>query len=140
MIFNYKIDGINEEKILNAYTEKNGIIIIVKTNEKKRFGGYAYESFEKKYFEKSDKCAFLFNLDKQKVYKSNGNNRTIWRSKYTEDSINFGGGVDLKIFHNYLNNEGKIYQDIDFDYSNENMVLNGKESFTVSFLEIYQVI
>jgi len=66
LLYNSKVDGENEEKLINTYTEKNDLIILVKTDKSKRFGGYAHESFEKNNFKKSDINAFLFNLDKKK--------------------------------------------------------------------------
>ena len=47
MIYNSELDGNNKEKILDAYTMKNELIILVKTKKSKRFGGYAHEYFEK---------------------------------------------------------------------------------------------
>ena len=137
MIFNSKEEGENEQKLIDAYTGKNNIIFLVKTVEDGRFGGYVSQSFEKNLFEKSDKNAFLFNLDEKKIFKSKGL-RTIWRSEYATDSINFGGGADLKISHTFLSKQGSIFPDNDFDYNNGNLYKD--EDFNVAFLEIYQVI
>ena len=65
MIYNSELDGNNKEKILDAYTMKNELIILVKTKKSKRFGGYAHQYFEK---QESRKKAFLFNLNKKEIY------------------------------------------------------------------------
>ena len=141
LIYNSKSDGENEEKLIDAYTNKNDLIILVKTDKLRRFGGYAHESFEKYKFKKTDKSAFLFNLNKKKIYKSKGNERSIWRGSNTFDSINFGNGVDLKIFHKFFKKQSKTHQgNNDYDYKNEDYALNGDESFNISSLEIYQVL
>ena len=59
----------------------------------------------------------------------------------TPDSINFGAGTDLKIYHIFLNSTNKTIQldDGDYDCNNEKYVLNGKEDFRITFLEIYLV-
>jgi hypothetical protein len=141
LLYNSKVDGENEEKLINTYTEKNDLIILVKTDKSKRFGGYAHESFEKNNFKKSDINAFLFNLDKKKIYKSKGKEFSIWRGYNTSNSINFGTGTDLKIFHKFLSEQNNTFQDNhDYNYKNEYYALNGEENFCISFLEIYQVL
>ena len=103
-LYDSEIDGENEEKLLNTYTGKNDLIVLVKTDKSKRFGGYAHECFEKQEFRKKDMKAFLFNLDKKEIYKSisSCSNTSIWRGNNTIDSINFGIGTDLKIFHKFF--------------------------------------
>ena len=114
---------------------------MVKTDKSKRFGGYTHECFEKKIFTKKDINAFLFNLDKKSIYKSKGQGVSIWRGSLTFDSINFGTGADLKIFHNYFKRKNKTLQNNnDYDYKDEKYALNGEENFKVSFLEIYQIL
>ena len=141
LIYNSKNDGENEEKLIKAYTNKNDLIILVKTDKLRRFGGYAHEFFEKEKFKKSDKNAFLFNLDTKKIYNSKGNDLSIWRGSINYDSINFGNGVDLKIFHKFFKRQSKTHQgNNDYDYKNEKNSLNEDESFNVSSLEIYQVL
>ena len=66
---------------------------------------------------------------------------TIWRGGNTYDSINFGAGTDLKIFHKFLGKECKTYQkSYNYNYNDEDYALNGEESFNISFLEIYKVL
>jgi len=142
LLYDSKIEGENEEKLLNTYTGKNDLIVLIKTNKSKRFGGYAHECFEKKNFEKNDMKAFLFNLDKKEIYKSNNKNSTfsIWRGFNNNNSINFGTGTDLKIFHKFFSKECATYQTSnDYDYKNEKFALNGEEYFNISYLEIYKV-
>ena len=74
LLYDSNIEGENENKLIDAYTEKNDIIILVKTKNNQRFGGYAHECFEKGKFHKIDSKAFLFSLDKLKIYQSNKKN------------------------------------------------------------------
>lgn len=140
-LYNSKIDKENEEKLINSYIGKNDIIILVKTDKMRRFGGYAHECFEKGQFKKSDNKAFLFNLNKKTIFKSKGNEGSICRNDKTIDSINFGKEEDLKIFHNFYKKQSISHQgNNDYDYKNENFAISGDEIFNVSSLEIYQVI
>ena len=141
LLYNSKIDGENIEKLIDTYTGKNDLIFLVKTIKSKRFGGYAHEYFEKNNFKKSDKKAFLFNLDTKQIYKSNGKDLSIWRRHDTFDSINFGTGTDLRIFHKFLSVDNKTLQaDYDYNYNNDEYALNGEKYFRISFFEIYQVL
>ena len=144
LVFSSKLYGENSEKLKEAYIGVKDILVIVKTKKNKRFGGYAHESFEDNEFQKKDKKAFLFNLDKMKIYKSRGTSHTIWN--FNLDSIDFGYGTDLRIFHNFLSNENYTNQnhsndnsDHDFDYNEETFALNGEKFFEILFLEIYKI-
>ena len=141
LLYNSKIDGENIEKLIDTYTGKNDLIFLVKTIKSKRFGGYAHECFERNNFEKSDKKAFLFNLDTKQIYKSNGKDLSIWRGSITFDSINFGTGTDLRIFHKFLSVDNKTLQVYyDYNYNNDEYALNREKYFRISHLEIYQIL
>lgn len=139
LLYNSKIEGENAEKLKQAYLGKNDIIVLVKTKKDKRFGGYAHEVFFSRSFEHSDNKAFLFNLDKMKIYKSNGGPNSIWN--YEGNSIDFGGGTDLRVFHEFFHKQNYTDQISTLDYNyDEEFALNGEKFFEVKYLEIYQVI
>ena len=144
MLFNSEIYGKNnenKEKLIEAYIGKNDLIVLVKTKKNFRFGGYAHECFEIQNFQKRDVKAFLFNLNKKKIYQSKGNGMSIWRADNTKFSINFGSGVDFKVFHNYLTGKNRTNDSgFDYDYKKEKNPLNDEEYYEISFLEIYKVI
>ena len=140
LLFSSKISGEDKEKLKSAYRNKSDIIILVKTKANKRFGGYAHEPFiESKDFHVRDNKAFLFNLEKSKIYKSKGTENTLWN--YNDESIDFGWGVDLRIFHKFFSKRNYTNpSDNDFDYKGDKFALNGEKYFDISRLEIYQVI
>ena len=141
LLFSSDRDGENEEKLKSAYINKNDILVLIKTKENKRFGGYAHESFELNEFKKKDLKAFLFNIDKLKIYKSNDTDCSICRNINTSDSINFGGGTDLRIYHKFLTEENytKPNKNKYYDYLDDEFALNGKKNFSIQILEIFQV-
>ena len=144
LVYSSKLYGENSQKLKAAYIGVKDILVVVKTKKNRRFGGYAHESFEDTEFQKKDSRAFLFNLDKMKIYKSKGTSHTIWN--FNLDSIDFGYGTDLRIFHNFLSNENYTNQnhssdnsDHDFDYDEETFALNGEKYFEILYLEIYKI-
>ena len=143
LLFDSNVEGENDKKLINAYTQKNDIIIVVKTKKNNRFGGYCHECFEKGIFSKSDKNAFLFSLDKLKIYKSKGGTYTIWRdNKYVDclNSINFGEGTDLRIFHKFIKEKNYVTNyGYDYEYNQEQFPLINEKYFEILFLEIYQI-
>lgn len=141
LLFSSKTDGENEEKLKSAYANKNNILFLIKTKENKRFGGYAHESFELGIFNKNDSKAFLFNIDNLKKYKSNNTDCTIWKDIKTINSINFGGGIDLRIYHKFLTekNYTKPNGDRYFNYNDVVNALNGKKYFEIVILEVFKV-
>ena len=142
LLFSSEVDGENEEKLKATYVKKNDLLFLIKTKENKRFGGYAHESFELSEFHKKDSRAFLFNIDNLKLYKSQNRDSSIFKNARTINSINFGRGVDLKIYHKFFSNQNYTSPDGNryYDYNNEKYALNGKIYYDISILEIFQVL
>ena len=108
------------------------------TKKGKRFGGYATETFENKLFNKKDINAFLFSLDHKKIMKSKGIEHEIW--KQTLDSVDFGDGSDLRIFHDFFSCKNYTNEGSGYNYFHcPKFVLNGEKYFSVDVLEIFQI-
>ena len=139
LLYDSEIEGENKEIFKSAYIGKNDIIIFIKTQKNKRFGGYAHEAFQNKVnFSKTDLKAFLFNLDKMKIYKSKGGQLSIWN--FEGNSMDFGTGTDLRIFHEFFNKNNYTNQNNnDYNYD-EDYALNGEINFQVKYLEVYKII
>ncbi len=137
LLYNSEIEGENKDKFKSAYMNKNDIIIFIETKKNKRFGGYAHEIFDENLDKKSDLKAFLFNLDKMKIYKSKGGSWSIWNN--CGDSMDFGAGTDLRIYHEFLKNKNYTVQCNDDYIYDEKYALNGEENFQVKYLELYKI-
>lgn len=142
LLYSSLIKGENADELIKAYIGKNDLLFLIKTSENKRFGGYSHETFELDKFHKIDEKAFLFNIDNLEIYKSQGTDFSINKKNVTLDSINFGGGTDLRIFHNFFSEknytsprENKYY-----DYKKKKFALNGEKYFEISVFELYRVI
>ena len=138
LLYNSEKDGENAEKFKNSYLNKNDILIIIQTKKDKRFGGYVHEKFQDiEGYEMKDSKAFLFNLNKMKIYKAKEGKIVIWNND--GNSMDFGYGTDLRIFHNFLSKQNytlPIKSDFDYD---ENYALNDEKNFEIKYLELYKV-
>ena len=142
LLYSSLIKGENKDELIKAYIGKNDLLFLIKTSTDKRFGGYSHESFELDKFHKIDEKAFLFNIDNLEIYKSKGTEFSINKKNVTIDSINFGGGTDLRIFHNFFSekNYTSPKENKYFDYKKKKFALNGEKYFEISIFELYRVI
>lgn len=138
LLYSSEKDGENSDKFKNSYLNKNDIIILIQTKKDKRFGGYAHEKFQNgEKFEMKDSKAFLFNLDKMKIYQSKGGASAIWN--YDGKSMDFGSGTDLRIYHNFLHEKNYTMPSFnDYNYD-EKYALNGEKFFEIKYLELFKV-
>ena len=134
-LFSSKIFGADVNKLKEAYLNKPNLIFVIRTKKGKRFGAYSNQIFEDSPFHKKDNKAFLFSLNHKKIFKSTSSPNDIW--KQSLDSIDFGGGSQIRIFYDFYSN--KNYTHTGTNYGCETLILNGEEHFSIEILEIFQV-
>jgi len=128
-------------KISSLEKSINSLIRRIEFLEKER--NMKNKSIDKIINEKTvDEKAFLFNIDNLEIYKSKGTEFSINKKNNTIDSINFGGGTDLRIFHNFFSekNYTSPKENKYFDYKKKKFALNGEKYFEISVFELYRVI
>lgn len=113
------------------------IVILVETDKNKRFGGFTTQTWDGDGIQKSDQYAFIFSLDKLKIYEiKNGTNAIECYNNYgpvfsgyfliNDQSLKYGGRTYSK-GNNYINNE--IFE------------LTGvKDKFGVNEIEAFEII
>jgi hypothetical protein len=139
MLFDSSIYGTNINKLKEAYLNRPNLLFVIKTKKGKRFGGYSCETFINEIFNKKDSRAFLFSLDNMKIFISKNTEHSIW--KQSLDSIDFGGGSDLRLFYDFSSNKNYSDNGSGYNYSKcQPYILNGERHFSVDVLEIYQII
>ena len=139
LLFSSEVDGTDINKLKNAYLNKPNLVFIVKTKKGRRFAAYSKETFLDKEFKKYDSQAFLFSLDNKAIIKPKKSSNSIW--SYHCDSIEFGGGTDLKIYYDFTSNKNYTNQ-VTKHYNYQNypkFILNGEYYFSVDILEIFQI-
>ena len=118
-------------------------LIIIKTDDKKIFGGFTCAEWDKSNKYKFDDNAFLFSLDNYEIYPI--------LVKYKNEAINCRRnfyapifGKDLFIFDGFFSSKLNKTEENYFDYSksqliNEKYKLSGKKNFTVTEMEVYKI-
>lgn len=118
-------------------------LIIIKTDDKKIFGGFTCAEWDKSNKYKFDDNAFLFSLDNYEIYPI--------LEKYKNEAINCRKnfyapifGKDLFIFDGFFSSKLNKTEENYFDYSksqliNEKYKLSGKKNFTVTEMEVYKI-
>ena len=118
-------------------------LIIIKTDDKKIFGGFTCAVWDKSNKYKFDDNAFLFSLDNYEIYPI--------LEKYKNEAINCRRnfyapifGKDLFIFDGFFSSKLNKTEENYFDYSrsqliNEKYKLSGKKNFTVTEMEVYRI-
>ena len=73
-IYQATIDGEQSKYFHKKCDNIKNTLVLYKTKNNRRFGGFASEVWENNYIDKCDKYCFLFSLDEKKIYKIKGNN------------------------------------------------------------------
>ena len=118
------------------------IIILIKTKEQKKFGGFSTESWETNTeipIHKKDKDAFIFRLDNYKCYDIIKPEKALYCSKKLGPVFGIG---EIFISDNFFKNvshcnEKEAYK-CEIDYENKE-TLNGEKEFLVEEIEAYKI-
>ena len=116
--------------------QNTNIIVLIKTNDGKKFGGYTSVGFSNFYRSYHDDTAFLFSIDKREIYPN-------IKGKSAVDSFyNFGpcfSGDSIKIYDNFLKNGGVTVKNSgNFETNEEFQINDGKMAFGVEEIEVLE--
>ena len=126
----------------NCKNIQNTLILII-TDEKRRFGGFTQAEWDDSNKYKYDDKAFLFSLDNFEIYPI----LDIYKNKAINCRKNFYApifGEDLFLFDGFFSSQLNKTNEKYYNYSeskvDEEYKLSGQEYFTVTEMEVYQVI
>ena len=134
---------------INFHTKCDNIpntLTIIKSAGNRRFGGFTTQIWDSSEKYKDDKYAFLFSLDKKKVYSYNNNGKAIYCKK--DGGPNFGQARDICIGINpiqlkalYTNESSSLYCSYEYDGDNNALSEDGKANsiFAVEY-EVFEII
>ena len=113
-------------------------IVLVETDQGKRFGGFTTCSWSGQCVDKKDEDAFIFSLDKMKTYNNIAG----------EDAIGcypkFGPiflGCQIRIYDNAFSKGGSTFEKgLNYETEEDYELTGGDRAFNVSEIEVYEVI
>ena len=113
-------------------------LVLIETEKGKRFGGYTSVSWKGKCIEKMDKEAFVFSLDKMKIYENIPGEKAI--GCYPKFGPVFLG-CQIRIYDRAFQKGGTTYEKgLNYKTTEDFELTGGDRIFKVKDIEVYEVI
>ena len=141
-IFQSALDGDSAQKFHKFCDGEANIIVMIESKDGRRFGGYTKIGFSSDGDIKKDDFAFLFSLDKMKIYKVRKKSKAIYCNSNYGPCFGDKDNKDLQISDNYLNQNSYVGRaNGSFLNMSQDYELNqGNKEFQVEKLEIFKII
>ena len=122
----------------NKCDSAENTLVLVKSSNGKRFGGYTSCSWEGDSIEKKDENAFVFSLDKMKIYNIiPGENAIGCYPKFGPVFL----GCQIRIYDRFFEKGGTTFEKgANYDTEEDYELSGGLKSFQVKDIEVYSVI
>ena len=127
----------DESKIFHEKCDKSqSTLILIETTNGMRFGWFTNRTWKGNNKEKSDDEAFVFSLDKKKIYNIiKGKNAIVCNEEFGPMFIGA-----FKIMDNSFTNGGIAYVKGDnFEFDQDYELTEGEEKFLVKEIEVYEI-
>ena len=113
-------------------------LVLVETDEGKRFGGFTTSSWSGDCVDKKDEDAFVFSLDKMKVYPNIPDEDAIGcYPKYGPIFL----GCQIRIYDNAFTKGGTTFEKgLNFNTQEDYELTDGNREFKVKEIEVYEVV
>jgi len=143
LIYSSSKDGDSIKTFHEKCDGEDFILIIIETSKGYKFGGFTSIGFDSSGFELNDDNAFLFSLDKKKIYEINPGNAAVYCNKRfgpifcaKKDDTNY----NICICDNFLSNTSNTAKNsISFKIDEEYELNFGEKDFIIKELEIYKL-
>jgi hypothetical protein len=116
--------------------QNTNVLVLIKTNDGKKFGGYTsvgFSNFNRSYH---DDTAFLFSIDKREIYPN------IKGKNAVDSYYNLGpcfSGDSIKIYDNFLKNGGvTVKNSANFETNEDFQINNGNIAFGIEEIEVLE--
>ena len=112
-------------------------LILIETEKGVRFGGFTTKSWNGNCVQKIDNDAFVFSIDKNKIYEVIKNDMAI--GCYPKFGPVFFG-CQIRVYDNFFNkNSTTCHKKLNFKTNEDYELNNGEQFFTVKDIEVYKV-
>ena len=138
LIYKATRDGDKAENFHAMCNSYINTVVIIKTSKGRKFGGFTHENWEGEDKNKIDNRAFLFSIDKKKIYNVNKNEEAIGYYKLNGPDF---CGWQIVVQDNFLTNKQCYTGEKEMNFqTEEDYELNGGEKyFGIEELEVFQV-
>ena len=112
-------------------------LILIETEKGVRFGGFTTKSWNGNCVQKIDNDAFVFSIDKNKIYEVIKNEMAI--GCYPKFGPVFFG-CQIRVYDNFFNkNSTTCHKKLNFKTNEDYELNNGEQYFTVKDIEVYSI-
>ena len=137
ILFFSKIDGDKAATFHQKCDRARQSLILIMDSEGNRFGGFTMRSWTGKNIQKKDEKAFIFSVDKNKIYPIIPDEVAI--GCYP----NFGPiffGCQIRVYDNFFTKGGSTYlRGMNYQTEEDYELTGGKQTFEIKELEVYEV-
>ena len=130
-------DGDGANDFHSRCDEAEKTLVLIEDNYGNRFGGFTTQDWGGEYLQKKDDEAFIFSLDKNKIYE------VIPEQNAIGCYPNFGPvffGCQIRIYDNYSNKGGTTFKKgLNYKTTEDFELTDGQQNFGVRDIEVYEV-
>ena len=137
LIYKATIDSDKASVFHNKCDCASNSLVLVKSTNGKRFGGYTSCSWEGNSIEKKDENAFVFSLDKMQIYDIlPGEDAIGCYPKYGPVFL----GCQIRIYDEFFKNGGTTFEKgMNYDTQEDFELTGGLKKFDIKEIEVYSV-
>ena len=137
LIYKATIDSDKASVFHNKCDFASNSLVLVKSTNGKRFGGYTSCSWEGNSIEKKDENAFVFSLDKMQIYDIlPGEDAIGCYPKYGPVFL----GCQIRIYDEFFKNGGTTFEKgMNYDTQEDFELTGGLKKFDIKEIEVYSV-
>ena len=137
LLYKASIDGDKAESFHNKCDIANSSLVLIKTSDGKRFGGYTTCNWKGNSIEKKDEFAFVFSLDKMKIYDIiPGENAIGCYPKYGPVFL----GCQIRVYDECFKNGGTTFEKgLNYNTEEDFELSGGKQKYNIKEVEVYSI-
>ena len=137
ILFFSKIDGDKALTFHQKCDKAKRSLVLIMDNEGNRFGGFTLRSWSGKNIQKKDEKAFVFSIDKNKIYPVLPDEVAI--GCY----LSFGPiffGCQIRVYDNFFTKGGSTYlKGLNYATEEDYELTNGNQAYGIKELEVYEI-
>ena len=137
LLFRASRDGYSYSNFHSKCDGKVNTLILVKTTNSRRFGGYTECQWDQSGSYKTGPYSFIFSFDNKKIYYSKNGSNSIYG--YSSVGPYFGNSPDFYISNSCNSNNSSENMGNSYENEGKKYPLTGSSNFLVSDYEVYQL-